>query len=367
MATKEDIGWGEYDEYEGPFYRGKHRFELPEMPTDDELILDVITATEGGRYDAFNGYDSCDASSGLIQFCEHLQYSVSAMLGSVHVWGQDLLKPVHDYARHTGMVFKKNHQGMWRFFYRRCNGEVNTEALQDRMFHLNSSGKKGTWDDASKSHAKGWAAAISSVWEQPEAQKAQRGFTIPMLHNFAFGDSKRILQNLPDTDLAKAFEAAYLSYAINNPSRAAEWLAYTMETSPHPTFGMSWFIDVLRNLTFGPKISIYPHRYDAIRAKLEKHYRTDLPDFASELATWKAETGHEHFYDTTEVQDALIVLGYDLGPWGTDNKYGPKTTAAVKKFETDNGLEPDGIMDPVTATKMKEVLIAEGLEYLLED
>jgi peptidoglycan hydrolase-like protein with peptidoglycan-binding domain len=48
--------------------------------------------------------------------------------------------------------------------------------------------------------------------------------------------------------------------------------------------------------------------------------------------------------DVKQLQTALQDLGYDLGEAGTDGKWGPVTTAAVKKFQAENGLEPDGIL-----------------------
>ena len=63
MATPQEMGWGTYREYEGPFYRGKASFRLPVSPTESDQILAVITATEGGRWDAYNGYDRSFSTS----------------------------------------------------------------------------------------------------------------------------------------------------------------------------------------------------------------------------------------------------------------------------------------------------------------
>ena len=47
-------------------------------------------------------------------------------------------------------------------------------------------------------------------------------------------------------------------------------------------------------------------------------------------------------------QEDLIKLNYDLSPYGADGKFGAKTEAAVKQFQTDHGLKADGIVGPAT-------------------
>ncbi len=49
-----------------------------------------------------------------------------------------------------------------------------------------------------------------------------------------------------------------------------------------------------------------------------------------------------------KVQTVLKRKGYDVGPTGVDGKYGPRTEAAVRKFQTDNNLQVDGTVGPKT-------------------
>jgi uncharacterized protein (TIGR02594 family) len=51
-------------------------------------------------------------------------------------------------------------------------------------------------------------------------------------------------------------------------------------------------------------------------------------------------------YDTRAVQVRLKELGLDPGP--IDGAWGPRTRAAVIRFQTGRGLTPDGIVGPVT-------------------
>ena len=56
------------------------------------------------------------------------------------------------------------------------------------------------------------------------------------------------------------------------------------------------------------------------------------------------------------VQQSLLDLKYDIGGTEPDGKFGPKTKAAVQKFQKDNGLTDDGIVGPKTTQKMIDVI-----------
>lgn len=46
--------------------------------------------------------------------------------------------------------------------------------------------------------------------------------------------------------------------------------------------------------------------------------------------------------DVKAMQGALIALGYSCGKWGADGEFGAATLSALKAFQIDNGLDPDG-------------------------
>lgn len=367
MVKAREIGWSSYKGFEGPFFRGRYRFEVPEFPLDSDAIVAVISATEGGCYDSYNGYDGQDCSFGLIQVTERAYYQVSKLLGEVGRRDPELLEPLRLELTQKGLSFRPNPRGRWRFFFRDSRGEVDVREEQQRMFFYRSTGERGSWDKASKRYAKEMAAAICTVMENPVAQAIQRDFVSNRVRQYAFGESKKFLQSAPESDLGAAFTAAYLSFAVNNPVRANKHLSIALKRSRHARWGLSWFIDVLKELTFGPKISIYPHRYDAIREPLERLYNLNLPDMADELIPWIEDTGHIFGFNATEVQEALIFLGSDLGPRGADGKWGRKSRGAMFAFEESHEVPEelrDGMPDPISMEKLRDALQAKGYAEL---
>jgi murein L,D-transpeptidase YcbB/YkuD len=58
-----------------------------------------------------------------------------------------------------------------------------------------------------------------------------------------------------------------------------------------------------------------------------------------------------------QVQKFLQELGYDLGDTGIDGVTGPKTKSAVKQFQNDYGLTPDGIIGSQTLGMINQIRI----------
>lgn len=366
MVAVSEIGWGSYRQYSGPFYRGNLPYVLPASPTVEAMQMAVITATEGGHFDAWNGYDVCGWTSGIIQWCERGQFSVSDMLGAVAAVDRALLKPVDDLADDFGIKFLANDKGRYRFFLEH-SGEVDTLQEQQQLFYITGDGTTGSWNSKNTLYAKQWAAAISSVWENPTARDIQTSFTATRLRGFLLPYARSIFSARPSSDLAAGVYAAYLSFAANNPT----WANNALEAAIHANSQMTawsptWTIAVLKELTFGPKVAIYPHRYEAIRPVLERLYGLQLPDFSAELQQWSAATGIPAGITTARIQRALLLLGFDLGPAKDDGKYGKKTTEAVLTMEQQSGgLVPlnkiDGVVDQWTYPALIAALQAKGL------
>jgi peptidoglycan hydrolase-like protein with peptidoglycan-binding domain len=66
--------------------------------------------------------------------------------------------------------------------------------------------------------------------------------------------------------------------------------------------------------------------------------------------------------DVEKIQTALQILGYSLPKWGVDGLFGPETESAVLKFESDNGITPDGKLTDDDIEKILELLETKGFE-----
>lgn len=55
------------------------------------------------------------------------------------------------------------------------------------------------------------------------------------------------------------------------------------------------------------------------------------------------------------MQKMLIALGYSCGSSGVDNSFGPDTEAALRRFQSSNGLAVDGSYGPASQAKLKEL------------
>lgn len=368
MVALNEIGWGAYGAYEGPWWSGKGTpVRVDANALAPERVVMVTAAAEGGSYSAFNGYDSCGWTSGAVQWCENHQFSVSDMIGKVADGQYAELDPIVAYADSVNVDFEKDPSGRWRFKFRDSRGFVDNNLKQQQLFYRTGNGNKGTWTNDNKLYAKGWAAAISTLWEDEDMQSIQRVYTYSRLGQFFTPSAKAQFASRPDTPVADATYAAYASFAVNNPSWAGASLAKAVASAAGIiAWSPEYLIHVLKHLTFYPGVAIYPARYNAIRPVLEQLYGVQLPDMAAELQAWSAMTGMPASFTTKQLQGALISLGYDLGPSGADGKYGGATKAALFKFEQENGVPPanqDGMIDQYTYPVLQRVLGQHGLGF----
>jgi hypothetical protein len=366
MIKPEDVRWGGYKKYEGAYYYGSAFYKIPSNPTEADKYIAVFCATEGGRFDGVNAYDKCGVSSSLPQWCEFRYFLTSKLLEAVAKVDPNLMAPLAPALEASGAAFKPNSKGRWRFHT--SEGEVDTVAKQQRLFLLNSNGLKGSWDDESKEHIKLWVACLANTLAQPETQRVQVNYTAAWTKWFATPDMRKVLfDDTPSEGWTGALRAAALSFAGNLQATAEEQFKKALATTSEPKWSPDWCIHIIKQLTFGPQITIYPERYNKIRPVLEKLYGIDLPDFAAELKEWKlqidpnednwyyqGEQGAPTFETLEQIQGFLSDMGYDLGPAGIDGRMGKKTEAAIKTFQENNGLVADGIVGPLTRMALRD-------------
>ncbi len=357
-----NIRWGSYKGFEGPWYPGNQSFSLPDSPTFAEEVLAVITATEGGHWDAINRYDSCIDTQGLIQWCNRApQRSVDGLYEALHAHDPDLLSPVKQFFADRQFSFNK---GCW---YQGA-AQIDTPSEQHRLYFLNASGMSGSWDDSSKDYAKRALEAAVAVWQSSEARRIQAEWTIKRLNWFLVSDEvKQAFKEAPDNSFGRAFKAMYWSFAANNPMKAAAAFMRFQEEEGHlvQPWTSAWLVESSYYLTFDPGITIYPHRYNKIRPVLERLYGVDLPDYADTLKKQFGQVSSKVFLDPAELQRALLALGYDLGPRGADGVAGNKTKEALRAFERDMGVDhPDGEVDVDTSRLLETALERRGIQEL---
>lgn len=355
MITTKQVRWGSYRQYSGAFYRGDAPYKLTANPSESAKTMAVITAAEGGHFNSVNAYDRCIFTLGLLQFCEAGQYSASDLLGALAEASPDLLDPLKPALQQAKARFGVNKKGRHRFFFLDSRGEVDTTDEQHQLFQLHADGTTESWDEASTEYVKQWVACAANTLAQPEAWEPQINFTARKLMGFVRPAARGVLwDSTPNTGLVAAVRAAYTSFAVNLPAVADRQLKAALAKTKHEKWSEGWCLDVLRELTFGSGISIYPRRYNVMRPVLETLYKVDLPDLSDELKVWQAKLGIDPqdkiptFMDVQEVQEELLAQGFDLGPSGADGVLGPKTREDLRTFQSQHGIYPSGAVDQET-------------------
>jgi len=365
MTSPADIGWSRYRSFEGPFFGG-HRdavFKLPADPSEAFKVLAVTTAAEGGNLTAINAYDRMIISVGALQWGEAGNFAVSDLLGAIITENPNLLSILQPSLDRSKATFKRRGDGRWRFFFNDARGEVNTLAEQQQLFILNSRGETGTWDDASKAHAKAWVANVADVLHDSNAQRIQIEWSLPRIQWFLLKAARAVMYapGDPSSDgWVGATRSIVLSYAVNLPVVASNLTARYAASATSPKWSQEWCIGLLKSVVFDSKVAIWPRRWNDNRPVAERIYGVDLPDFAADLQKWSTDMGvipgssEPSFTSTKEIQEELIAEGYDLGPSGADGSYGAATKAALMDFQRANSLQPDGAVGPLTRKALAE-------------
>jgi len=325
--TTNEIGWGEYKGYEGPYFRGIQGLTpvMRDDPTPLQKIYYVITNTEGSNYSAINMYDQMILSVGAIQWAERSQYSVSDILGKIcesPTASVKFAEATTTFFQTVGVTFKRNAAGKWRFHFLDSRGEVNSVEKQQALF-LGCTGKVGSWSPEAKAYAKNWAALMANIWLDREAQKIQEDYTITHIPGFLTKYAATQLlegskfENLTNADLAGwkgGIIALYMSFAANNPSIAESGLKSHLAATSQEKWSEEWCIELAKWLTFSSKISIYPIRYNKIAPLIDKLFGTSFPVTAAELDKWKPPSSVPHRGTEETVPDMGTIIPPVMSP-----------------------------------------------------
>ena len=320
MTTIDQIKWGKYSVFEGPFYPGRRKFKLSSEPTENEKRLCVVTSTEGGSFDAVNCYDSCIVSTGLIQLCEARYFLTSKLLHHIAstLGPSVILNALSPAFQKTNSTFAKNKSGQWRFHLVNKDAtitEITTTKQQQALF-LGCNGKQGSWTPEAKERAKLWAACFANIWESEAACFAQVQYLAGKLTSYVVKDARNVLwDNTSDEGWAGATRAVYLSFSTNIPAIAAANLKSFLEETDLKKWTPDWCIGLIKKLTFGKEISIYPHRYNSLRPWVEKLWNVKLPTTYVELSAWKPPVREDALSVPDELTPTSIVISSPISSY----------------------------------------------------
>lgn len=332
------IGWGSYLNFEGPWFKGKCKFVCPTNPNDEDKLMAVLGATEGGCFDAINMYDRCILTVGVIQWCEAGMYGVSNMLGEVVKFGAESAIIA------AGLKVTQLPGGQYRVLGRDGRPVLSQGQMRAEYFG-GATGFKGQWTAAQKSVAMETADKFATVFQDPAAQLAQQHYTVQRLYTFVSGSARTYLWDGTEGATQSAVRAAAISFAANLPAVAMRHINAHAASTKHPKWSYDWTVELLKRWTIDSGIGIYPIRYNAIRPVIERLYGVNWPDFANQLLPGSVKS-----HTVLELQTALHDKGFEVGL--LDGVMGAKTKDAIKRFQAARGLVADGIPGPKTYAEL---------------
>ncbi len=351
-AKISDVLMGTYKQYEGPVYWGKIPYIPAKTPDFLDKALRTVCATEGGKYDAVNMYDSCIVTLGISQLCLSA-HVLEGMLGGCVEVDPDKMKNILG-SLPTPATLKKNSRGLWRFFF--LDGrEVESTAQMREMFLSGAIGLKNQWSPQQEEFAKKVAVIFANLWEDERFRKVQSNWSKSSLPRFIMPQTKKVFLTLPsDSGWQGALKAAVISYSMNNPKTAD--LQFVKATSNPAWSGSSDEEKFSLAMTEMVKngIGIWPGRYEDIAPVLREEFGVNVPPLES---IQRGAVSMEPLKTAVDVQKFLISMGYDLGPKAVDGVIGKKTTAAILDFQRSNQLQQTGTLDKGTLRLMNIIKI----------
>lgn len=155
-----------------------------------------------------------------------------------------------------------------------------------------------------------------------------------------------LAQSAPDPSAWNAMEQLVLGYLLPHHGLTAEDGLYGHFDYGKPACPGDWLEQWVRHQR-GESV---PHPKDEY---------LDDPDPEDQGKTSKPTT---EFASVASRQQALIDLGYDLGKWGADGKWGNASKGALLAFQDSSNLVVDGVWGPKTEQAIKKALEAKKHE-----
>jgi hypothetical protein len=357
MILPSDIGWGAYQDREGPFFPGRARIPEPRTPDPLTKLLLVLLATEsGGRPDAINFYDRCDLTLGLIQHCEAAGQQCAQLLWAIRTaTGPDPFEPLE--ARLASRGMRLGMAGPTMAFLDRKGAAILTATERQNAFFAGSKGTRGGWSQAQRTEALEWAATFATVLGDPRTFEPHLRHASGKLLSYVMAETRRLVFPggvVEGLGWRGALQAVVTSFSANLPAVAdRHFRAFVAEQGGRVVDSESFVVGATAALTYRPRIGIYPERLRAILPTVQRLYGVNLsaalvtPPKGPPPSPIEAELDKPH-----GLQAALLALGYDLGPKGADGVIGAKTREAVKAFQKARGLEVDGVVGPRTRAEL---------------
>lgn len=286
--------------------------------------MGVTTSTEGGCFDAANGYDRAVLSLGLIQIIPE------AGLGT-------LLRSIFEQVDSTELQMVR----AWEARYGvDLLHEIETNPNPNRALRLyGCTGRAGSWTGSSWDRAEQLLQALLPVLALPQAQEIQLNFVSARILNWVMPVTRKALfQELHGEGWLGALQAAVVSFSANNPTIADRHFRRWVEKNGPPVGTAAYVMGAIDQMTFGPQIAIYPERKRAISREIQRLYGVRLTE----------TVGPGPVMSTKAIQEILLRLGYDLGPAKADGIFGGKTRLALVEYQRAKGLDADGIPGPKT-------------------
>lgn len=358
MITVAQIKWGSYQGFEGPFFSGTIPYAPETNPDFLGKVVSVVCATEGGRYDAINMYDSCIISVGILQVCERV-LEMSNMLSLCAKY--DLAGLNEAFAKLPNpLEMRKSSLGPMRLYFKDGSGCCDTAAAMRKAYFGGGTGLKGQWTDDQKAWAREVAVVFANMWESGTLRRAQLEYVKGRMFGFALPRARQgIMANPNKESWSGAMQAMYLSYAANLPSVADKCLAKATSNPKWATATDESKYRILSLEMVRSGVDIWPGRYRHIQPTVASLFGVKAPKLEELTALTHAPALPEWILSTPQdVQKALIKLGYDLGPAGADGVFGHKTKMAITSFQAKHGLDTDGVVGPLTKAKLAEAVNA---------